>query len=109
MGALVYAAQQEIEFEDRLLTHLQIVIGSKLRRREGFYLSWSEESAHGNAQTTIWIDATIPLMFRYERTAPSTINRSWLETLNASANSSRGLVVTNEAIELATAGPAVTV
>jgi hypothetical protein len=47
MGKLVYAGTTEIGFEDRVLAHLQIVIGLKLRRKEGFFFSWRDDQASG--------------------------------------------------------------
>lgn len=39
MGRLVYDSRLDVDFEDRLLGHLQVVIGTKLGRGESFYLS----------------------------------------------------------------------
>jgi hypothetical protein len=97
MGVLVYGGRQSIEFDDRLLAHLQIVIGSKLRRREGFCLSWKEEIGAGGGRATIWLDPAISLMFRYETASPLDINPEWLEALTLASNSPRGLVVVEEA------------
>jgi len=94
MGALLYGGQHRIEFDDRLLAHLQIVIGAKLRRHEGFFLSWSEQASTGAERVTIWIEPAQPLMFRYQNDTPLMINREWLDTLTVAANSARGLVVT---------------
>jgi hypothetical protein len=96
MGVLVYGGRQSIEFDDRLLAHLQIVIGSKLRRREGFCLSWKEDIGVGGGRATIWVDPAISLMFQYEEASALDINREWLESLTLAANSPRGLVVMEE-------------
>jgi hypothetical protein len=102
MGVLVYGGRQSIEFDDRLLAHLQIVIGSKLRRREGFYLSWKEDIGAGGGRATIWIDPAISLMFEYETASPLDINREWLESLTLASNSPRGLLVVEETAHLST-------
>jgi hypothetical protein len=39
MGRLTYDSTNTIEFEDRLLAHLQVVIGQKIRMQESFYFS----------------------------------------------------------------------
>jgi hypothetical protein len=44
MGSFHYDVGFSADFEDRLLAHLQIVIGAKLRRGEGFYFSWRDET-----------------------------------------------------------------
>jgi hypothetical protein len=100
MGVLVYGGRQAIEFDDRLLAHLQIVIGSKLRRREGFYLSWKEEIGVGGGRATIWLDPAISLMFHYETASPLDINREWLQSLTLASNSPRGLIVMEETAHL---------
>jgi hypothetical protein len=97
MGTLIYGAHQKLEFDDRLLAHLQIVISTKLRRREGFYLSWRESHDSGSGRVSIWLDASIPLMFRYTKSAMVTINREWLEELTLSSNTASGLLITGEA------------
>ncbi|MEF2975639.1 hypothetical protein V3W46_00275 [Subtercola sp. YIM 133946] len=54
MGKLVYGdSGTEIEFDDRVLTHLQIVIGAKLRRRESFFFSWKDDPAVGDGRSSI--------------------------------------------------------
>jgi hypothetical protein len=100
MGVLVYGGQQRIEFDDRLLAHLQIVIGAKLRRHEGLFLSWREESNSGGGRVTVWVDPSQPLMFRYEDPVPPMINRQWLDALTLASNTPRGVVVTEETVHL---------
>jgi hypothetical protein len=39
MGKLTYGSTNTVEFDDRLLTHLQIVIGMKIRNGQSFYFS----------------------------------------------------------------------
>ncbi|MFF9562105.1 ATP-dependent DNA ligase [Leifsonia sp. NPDC014704] len=96
MGKLVYGGTTEIGFEDRVLAHLQIVIGLKLRRKEGFFFSWRDEQGVGDGRSAIWIDPAIPLLFRYSGGRYPRINKTWLEQLTASSNSSQGLQLTEE-------------
>ncbi len=91
MGKLLYGALAEIEIDDRMLSHLQIVIGAKLRRREGFYFSWPDDAAVGEGHSSVWLDCALPLYFRYASSGPLIINRAWLEILTMSANSTQGL------------------
>lgn len=97
MGTLIYGHDHEIALDDRALTHLQIAIGLKLRRREGFFFSWNEPGTNTQRRCSIWIDPAIPLLFEYEDTASAQINRDWLEQLTQSSNSSRGLQLLPEA------------
>ena len=91
MGKLVYGDDYEIEFDDRELAHLQIAIGLKLRRKEGFFFSWTEDVSRGSGRTAIWIDPGISLIFRYNGGRPPLINREWLDALTRSSSSARGL------------------
>ena len=96
MGKLVYAETWEIPFDDRTLAHLQIVVGTKLRRQEGFFFSWDDGVEHGGGRGAIWIDHGVPLQFRYEHDRMPQISREWLEQLTASSNSPQGLTLTDE-------------
>jgi hypothetical protein len=95
MGSLVYDSMV-IEFDDRLLAYLQIVIVNKLRRGEPFIMSWLVSSELGSGRGAIWLDPTIPLYFEFDGSRPPGINREWLSRLGNSADSSRGLVVEGE-------------
>lgn len=103
MGSLIYDGSA-IEFDDRLLAHLQIVVVSKLRRREGFALSWRDAAAVGDGRSMIWLDPSIPLYFRFDGSRVPSINRDWIERLTESASSSTGLVVMDEDGGVARAG-----
>ena len=98
MGILSYGSsvQNPIEFDDRTLAHLQVVIGSKLRQRQSFFFSWLELVDGGGGRGSIWIDAAIPLSFAYSSAQRYKINREWLEELMTSANSVSGLQLTPE-------------
>lgn len=92
MGSLIYAESGiEIHFEDRVLTHLQLVIGAKLRRRESFFFSWKDDPKVGDGRSAVWIDPAIPLYFKYSGSKAPLVNRDWLEVLTGSANSPQGL------------------
>jgi len=45
---------------DRLLTHLEIVVGLRLRRYESFYLSWNPHHRTGSGRQALWITAGVP-------------------------------------------------
>ncbi|MFF2053716.1 ATP-dependent DNA ligase [Leifsonia sp. NPDC058194] len=96
MGTLIYAGSREIAFDDRTLAHLQIAIGLKLRRQEGFFFAWEDGVDGGGGRGAVWIDHSIPLLFRYESVQAPKISREWLEELTASSNSSQGLVLADE-------------
>ncbi len=97
MGRLLYGDSQiEIEFDDRALAHLQIVIGSKLRRNESFFFTWRDDPRVGDGRSSIWLDAAIPLYFKYFGSKMPEVNREWLELLTQSSNSTMGLQLLDE-------------
>jgi hypothetical protein len=97
MGQLVYGSQHTaIEFEDRVLAHLRIVLTTKLRRNESFSLSWVHSVEEGSGRSTIWLHPAIPLHYRFWGSKEPEISRPWIEELMLSANSTGGLLVIPE-------------
>ncbi|WP_200942353.1 MULTISPECIES: DUF7882 family protein [unclassified Leifsonia] len=91
MGYLSYDSMCRTRFDDRVLFHLQIVISTKLRRRESFHLSWTHSPAEGSGRTSIWLNPAIPLIFEFERTRQQVINPRWLEEMMTIADTVNGL------------------
>ncbi len=106
MGYLQYDGML-IEFEDRLLAHLQIVIVKKIQRGESFLVSWRDSPEVGDGHSSIWIHPAQNLYFKFTGSREPSINPEWLDRLTASANSSRGLVVMHEDAMVGQGGPAV--
>lgn len=96
MGTLSYDASLKIDFDDRTLAHLQIVIGAKLRRSESFYFSWRDEHSTGDGRTTIWLHPALPLVYKYHGSKMPRINPAWIQLLTESANGNAGLQVVPE-------------
>lgn len=95
MGTLQYDGVL-VEFEDRLLAHLQIVIVQKIRRGESFLMSWRDAPETGDGHSAIWIHPAQNLYFKFSGSKTPSINQEWLQQLTLSANSSRGLLVMRE-------------
>jgi hypothetical protein len=99
MGRLFYGVSGlAIEFDDRTLSHLHLVINAKLRRGEAFFFSWRDDPSTGNGRSSIWLDSSIPLYFKFNHGNRHAINRDWLEELTLSANQSQGLQLTPEPV-----------
>ncbi|MDR6906890.1 hypothetical protein J2X63_002576 [Agromyces sp. 3263] len=92
MGSLLYDADHAAEFDDRTLAHLQVIIVNKLRRRESFPFTWSDE----RRSMTIWLSPHTPVAFVYHGNRRPRLNRAWLEDLALIANSAGGLIVVPE-------------
>ncbi|MBK0419846.1 ATP-dependent DNA ligase [Leucobacter sp. CSA1] len=90
-------------FEDRLLTHLQIVIVQKLAREESFLMSWKDSVTVGDGRSAIWLSPGTAITFKFSGSRVPAINRDWLLALGRSADSSTGLIVTKEDGSLAEA------
>jgi hypothetical protein len=96
VGKLTYDSTLGVDFDDRVLAHLQLVIGAKLRRGESFYFSWRDDPSIGNGRSTLWMHPRIPLVFKYAGGRQPSINRAWVDALMSTANSPGGLVLVPE-------------
>ncbi len=94
MGTLTYAGAV-VEFEDRVLTHLQVVIVQKFRRGESFPMSWLDDAHGGEGRSAMWLTPAVPIFFRFDGSRVPAIDQSWIDLLARSAESPRGLVVTD--------------
>jgi hypothetical protein len=97
MGKLIYDGI-DVEFDDRVLAHVQIVVAAKLRRGEGFFFSWHDASAIGDGRSSVWLHDSIPLYFKFFGSKSPEINRHWIDSLMLSANSGQP-ALTPKAIE----------
>ena len=84
-----------VDFEDRLLSHLQIVIMQKFRRRESFVMSWLDSMSVGDGRSSIWLTPASPIYFRFAGSRVPEIDREWLDALSRSAAGPSGLIVTD--------------
>jgi hypothetical protein len=90
-----------VQFEDRLLAHLHILILQKFRSKQSFVMSWVDGLGAGSGRTVIWLTPDLPIVFKFAGSRLPAIDRNWLAVLSESAESSNGLIVTNERGELA--------
>lgn len=92
MGALLYDGAR-VEFDDRTLAHLQIVIVSRIRRRESVLIGWHDAFADGDGRTAMWISAALPVRFEFTASKLPEIDRAWVDRLNEGVASRTGLMV----------------
>src|ERR1700712_450109 len=83
MGRLIYDNTTAVEFDDRVLAHLQLVIGTKLRRGESFYLTWADDPSVGDGRNAIWLHPAVPLRLKYNGSRRPVINATWVHQLMA--------------------------
>lgn len=96
MGKFIYEDLVRVDFEDRLLAHLQVVVGNKLKRGEPFYFLWKDDVSLGGGRTSVWMHAGASFVFKFHGSRPPALNREWLDALMFTANSPTGLYVVPE-------------
>lgn len=99
VGKFIYESNVKVDIEDRTLAHLQLVIGTKLRRGEAFHFAWREDPSTGNGRTTVWIHPGSSLVYKYFGSQKPTLNRAWVDALAYTANSPSGLYIVPEPAE----------
>lgn len=99
MGKFIYDGQVRVDFEDRLLAHLQVVITTKLRRGESFTFMWKDDTSIGNGRTMVWLHSGCSLVYKFYGSRTPQLNRAWLEVLTRTANAPSGLYVVPEPSE----------
>jgi hypothetical protein len=100
MGQFIYGNPSvAVDFDDRVLAHLKVVILSKVRRGESFTFSWEYSAAAGSGHSSIWVHPTIPLQFNFVGSREPRLNRVWVEELVRHANTPSGLRITPEPAE----------
>jgi len=92
MGALLYDGAR-VEFDDRTLAHLQIVIVGHIRRRESVLIGWLDAMNDGDGRTSMWINAALPVRFEFSDAHLPEIDRDWIARLNAGVANRTGLIV----------------
>ena len=67
-------------------------------------MTWRDAPEIGDGRSTIWLDPSIPLYFKFSGSRTPSVNRDWLEILAESASSANGLIVVDEDGHQETAG-----
>jgi hypothetical protein len=80
-----------IEVEDRLLAHVQTVVITKVRRNEGFVLSWTEAPSQGSGRRSIWIHPHLELVFEYNGSKRPELDQKQAEEMMNRAGTNSGL------------------
>jgi hypothetical protein len=99
MGKLTYESTIKVDFDDRLLAHLQLVISEKLRRGECFHFTWKDDASIGDGRTSVWVHPNLNLTYKFYGGRRPAINRAWIQALMYTANSPTGLYVVPEPAE----------
>lgn len=94
MGTLFYGAERiPIRIDDRILAHLRAVVTAKMRRGEGFLLSWTDSITIGDGRSSIWVHATCDLHYKFDGSEPPKLEPALLERLNVESIQARGIEI----------------
>lgn len=101
MGTLYYGdSGTPIGIEDLALAHLKVAVVTKLRRGESFTLSWTHPDDQPRGRSTLWLHPTIPLRFVFDAPETPELSREWIEELMRSANSTGGIQLVEEHLDV---------
>jgi hypothetical protein len=92
MGHLHYDRSTFV-IEDRILSHLQVVVTQKMRRHDSFMLTFSHTERGAEVSNSIWVSHNSHLHFAFSGSRHPELNKQWLEALMAASNSTTGLDV----------------
>lgn len=106
MGKLIYDGTVKVDFDDRTLAHLQLVIGSKLRRGEPFHFTWKDDASIGDGRTSVWLHPRSSLVYKFYGGRNPRLNPAWIDALAYTANSPGGLYLVPEPAETTRREPA---
>ena len=96
MGKFIYQGVLKVDFDDRELAHLQLVISTKLARGESFHFTWKDDSSIGDGRTIVWIHARSSLVYKYYGSRRPQLNMAWVDALAYTANTPSGLYLVPE-------------
>ena len=77
MGVLAYAGMT-VEFDDEVLTHLQVIVVQRFRRSKSFLMSWLDAIAIaiGDGRSAMWLTPAVPIRFSFEHARAAAIDRT---------------------------------
>ncbi|MFS0866380.1 ATP-dependent DNA ligase [Microbacterium sp. 179-B 1A2 NHS] len=105
MGKFIYENILKADFDDRILAHLQVVIGTKQRRGESFHFTWKDDPSIGDGVTIVWIHPRCTIAYKFYGGRRPALSRAWIEQMMLAANSGGGLFVMSEPADAPHPGP----
>jgi hypothetical protein len=92
MGTLFYGADRlPIRLDDRVLAHLKAVATAKMRRGEGFLISWTDSAEVGHGRSSVWVHSGVDLHYKFDGNTPPQLDTELLEELNVESIQARGI------------------
>ncbi len=94
MGTLFYGGDRTpIRIDDRILAHLRAVVTAKMRRGEGFLLSWTDSLTIGDGRSSVWIHPACDLHYKFDGSQSAKLDPTLLEQLNVESIQARGIEI----------------
>ena len=94
MGTLFYGNDRTpIRIDDRILAHLRAVVTAKMRRGEGFLLSWTDSITIGDGRSSVWVHADCDLHYKFDGSQTAKLDPALLEQLNVESIQARGIEI----------------
>ena len=94
MGTLFYGGDRTpIRIDDRILAHLRAVVTAKMRRGEGFLLSWTDSITIGDGRSSVWVSAQSDLHYKFDGSQQAKLDPALLERLNMESIQARGIEI----------------
>ena len=94
MGTLFYGSDRTpIRIDDRILAHLRAVLTAKMRRGEGFQISWTDSITIGDGRSSVWLSAESDLHYKFDGKTQPKLDQALLEQLTVESSQARGIVI----------------
>lgn len=92
MGTLFYGAGRlPIRIDDRILAHVKAVVTAKMRRGEGFLISWTDSAEVGHGRSSVWVHPGCDLHYKFDGGTPAKLDPALLEEMNIESIQPRGI------------------
>jgi len=95
MGSITFDSRT-VEFDDRTLAHLQVVIVQRFRAGSSVLMSWLDPLKVGDGRSAVWLAPGSIVHFKFAGSRSPAIDRAWIEALSRSADAGSGLIVAAE-------------
>jgi len=92
VGTLFYGAGRlPIRIDDRILAHVKAVVTAKIRRGEGFLISWTDSAEVGDGRSSVWVHPQCDMHYKFDSGTPPKLDPALLEQLNIASIQARGI------------------
>lgn len=96
VGTLFYGSDRlPIRIDDRVLAHLKAVVTAKMRRGEGFLISWTDSADVGHGRSSVWVHPACDLHYKFDGGTAPKLDPAVLEEMNVQSIQPRGIELTD--------------